>query len=132
MRNVVLKIIVFFLLVSVSGITTSETNIAGDEVKKHRKLESHLILNLFLDAVERDGLTVFEQNITRSMIKPAQVAYIYDIEKDELTISIYSKLKSPIMIPHYDEKFYVDAVSVIVGETGDIEIVKAHVLPQQE
>ena len=132
MRNVVLKIIVFFLLVSVSGITASETNIAGDEVKKHRKLESHLILNLFLDAVERDGLTVFEQNITRSMIKPAQVAYIYDIEKDELTISIYSKLKSPIMIPHYDEKFYVDAVSVIVGETGDIEIVKAHVLPQQE
>jgi len=132
MGNIVLKIVVFFLLVSVSGITSSESNIAGNEIKKHRKMESHLILNLFLDAVERDGLVVFEQKITRLMIKPSQVAYIYDIEKDELTISIYSKLKSPIMIPHYDEKFYVDAVSVIVGETGDIEIVKAHVLPQQE
>ena len=91
-----------------------------------------MILNLFLDAVERDGLIIFEQKITRSMINPAQVAYIYDIEKDELTISIYSKLKSPIMIPHYDEKFYVDAVSVVVGESGEVEIVKAHVLPLQE
>ena len=132
MGNIVLKIVVFFLLISVSGITASETSSSEDEIKEHRKLESHLILNLFLDAIERDGLVVFEQKITRSMIKPAQVAYIYDIEKDELTISIYSKLKSPIMIPHYDEKFYVDAVSVVVGETGDVEIVKAHVLPHQE
>lgn len=132
MRNIALKIIVFLLLISVSGITASETSIAGDEIKKHRKLESYLILNLFLDAVERDGLTVFEQKITRSMISPTQVAYIYDVEKDELTISIYSKLKSPILVPHYDDKFYVNAVSVVVGESGDIEIVKAHVLPQAE
>ena len=131
MRKIAFKIVIFILLISGSGITISETDLSEDEVKKYRKLESHLILNLFLDAVARDGLVVFEQKITRSMIKPIQVAYIYDVEKDEMTISIYSKLISPIMIPHYEEKFYVDGVSVIVGKSGDIEIIKAHVLPQQ-
>jgi len=131
MRNIAFKIVIFIFLISGSGISASETDLSEDEVKKNRKLESHLILNLFLDAVERDGLVVFEQKITRSMIKPIQVAYIYDVEKEEMAISIYSKLISPIMIPHYDEAFYVDGVSVIVGETGTIEIIKAHILPQQ-
>ena len=97
--------------------------------RSNKKIESHLIVNLFLDAVKREGLLVFEQKITHDMIKPVQVAWVYETENDQITISIFSKLIKPLTIPHY-EKFYIDGISVNVSEKGEVIEVKAHVLPE--
>ena len=116
--------VLFIIALSV----VSKSALAAENFTEQQKIESHLIVNLFLDAVERGELMVLEQVLSRSMLEPVKVSYVYEIESDVITINIYSRLSEPMVVPHY-EQFYVNGVSVVVDESGNIITISAHVLP---
>ena len=72
----------------------AKSALAAESFTEQQKIESHLIINLFLDAVERGELIVFEQVLSRSMLEPINISYVYNIENDDITISLYSRLLS--------------------------------------
>ena len=122
------KVFITVLFIITCG-ALSKPALSAESFTEQQKIESHLIINLFLDAVERGELMVFEQVISRSMLEPVKISYVYDIRNDDIMIRIYSRLFEPMVVPHY-EQFYVNGVSVSVDDSGDIIDVSVHVLPE--
>ncbi len=93
-------LIVFLLLAA--GFSLASVNTSSEYLKKplpqpHNNYEQ--VVKMFLLAVDRGELVVFENTITRSMLEPQQVKYVYTLDNNEPIISIYSLLRQPIKIP---------------------------------
>lgn len=97
-----------------------------NDIYYQNQMTSQMLIDLFFQQIDKGELVIFENTITREMIEPTQIAYIYTFKNDELTISIYSKLKKSLRIPHFED-FYVDGISINVDELGNIKEIKSHV-----
>lgn len=84
------------------------------------------VVKVFLEAVDRGELIVFEQVIDRSMIIPLQVEYTYHLDNATPQLSIFSELKQPIPIPDADG-CEVRAISAILDDAGNIVEAVVHV-----
>lgn len=87
-------------------------------------------VKIFLKAVGRSELALFDHVIDRSQIKPERVEYVYGIGGSLPTVTIYSALKEPIDIPGNPE-VEIRAVSSVLGQSGSIVETTAHAFARQ-
>jgi len=88
--------------------------------------EPRHILGAYLAAVDRGELQVFDQTLDQSMIVPARVEYVYDLEAATTVIKVFSRLKKPFPVPNRKE-CEVRGVSAVLSADGHIVETAAHV-----
>jgi len=86
----------------------------------------HAVVALFLEAVDRGELQVFEQTLDRTMIVPRRVEYVYDLDTYRPAVKVYADLRRPVAIPGVSD-CEVRAVLVTLDAGGAIVDVEVHV-----
>lgn len=111
------------LCVSVPVVKAEEA-----EIFEQQKLTSHLLINLFLEKLDRDKLIIFKQVINRPDLQAHQVSYVHNIIDDSLLVRLCFKLQKVILVPEFEE-FYVDGITVETDKDGNIIQIKTQVSP---
>ena len=88
--------------------------------------EPHEVVDIFLKAVSRGELIVFDRKLDKSMITPVRVEHVYDINSAVSSVIVYSELKQPMPVP-IEENCSVRGVSATLDAGGHIIEVKAHI-----
>lgn len=57
------------------------------------------LVDAFLKAVDRGELTIYGRSLTREMINPTQVEYVYDLLSRKTSLRIHATLKEPLKLP---------------------------------
>lgn len=57
------------------------------------------LVDAFLKAVDRGELTIYGRSLTREMINPTQVEYLYDLLSRKTSLRIHATLKEPLKLP---------------------------------
>lgn len=84
------------------------------------------IISIFYSAIERNELRAFDQVLSKDMIVPVNVQYIYDLGSPVPQISIYSKLKKAIPIPA-DPSCSAGGITAVLDHEGQIISTSVHV-----
>ena len=110
------------VLLFAAGMTFASVKSSSDFVIKpvpqpENKFDE--VVEIFLVAVDRGELIVFDNIISRNILDPVQVKYIYSFNDDEPSISIYSLLKQPLNIPGVDD-CTAGAIEVLLDIDGTI------------
>jgi len=116
------RLISIAALLVAAGMTIASVNISSDyEIKPVPQPENKFdeVVDIFLVAVDRGELIVFDNTISRDILDPVQVKYIYSFNDDEPSISIYSLLKYPLKIPGVDD-CTAGAIEVLLDIDGTI------------
>lgn len=98
---------------------------------EQQKLMSHLLINSFLDKVDRDGLKVFGHELNREDLHSHHVSYVHKTANDTLQVELCFTLAKRIIVPEFDS-FYVDSITVEVDRLGNIIEILTHVSPVEE
>ena len=88
------------------------------------------VVDLFLDAVSRGELIVFDRRLNKSMVNPVRVEYVYELESAIPRVKIFSELKQPMPVPGQDG-YKLRGVSVILDSEGRIIETHMHIWPAQ-
>ena len=88
--------------------------------------EPHEVVDIYLKAVSRGELIVFDQKLDESMITPVRLEHVYDINSAISSVIVYSELKQPIPVP-IQENCSVRGVSATLDADGHIIEVKVHI-----
>lgn len=88
-------------------------------------------VQIFLKAVDRDELTIFNEVIGRSMITPVRVEFVYEIGRTVPVVTVHSRLKKPLDIPG-NTAVEVRAVTAVLDGDGSIVETKAHAYPRED
>ncbi|HYA37751.1 MAG TPA: hypothetical protein VEI74_05715 [Candidatus Methylomirabilis sp.] len=67
------------------------------------QINPRLVVDVFLEAVDRGELIVFKKRISRSMLEPERVEYIYALDDHAPTVKVFSALKKPFPFPDMPE-----------------------------
>ena len=100
------------------------------DFQDQQKINSHLIVNFFLDNVDQGKIDIFGHVLKRSDIEQKHVAYIHSLVDDSVEVSIHLKMTIKIPVPNF-EQYYVNAISVDIDEHGKINKIRTHVLPRE-
>jgi hypothetical protein len=57
------------------------------------------LVDTFLKAVDRGELRICGQTLTREMLNPTQVEYVYDLLTRKTELRIHATLNEPLMLP---------------------------------
>lgn len=88
------------------------------------------IVARYMAAVDRGELTVFGRTLDRSMIEPASVEYVFDLETGVSRIRIFSKIQTPIYLPGIEGcKLY--GISAVISFDGRILETEVHLHPME-
>jgi hypothetical protein len=88
--------------------------------------EPRHIVRLYLIAVDRGELHIFTHHISKAMISPARVEYIYKLDDPVPTIRVFSVLIEPLSVLHCDE-CRVHGVSAVLTPDGRLTNIEAHI-----
>ena len=88
--------------------------------------EPQAVVELYLKAVARGELVVFDKMLTGSLLVPVSVEYVYDLDNAIPEIKVYSKLKQPMPVPG-QRGCELRAVSAIIDAAGHIVETEAHI-----
>ena len=91
--------------------------------------EPKKIVEIYLEAVKRGELKIFDRVLDESMLIPSKVEYVYELDSTRKTIRVYSKLKQPMPLPGRQD-CKVRAVSSTLDGDGHIVDTEAHVWPE--
>ena len=83
------------------------------------------VFNIFLDAVDRGQLILFEQSLSRDKVMPIRVEYVYTAEVPYPIVKVYSELKNPMPLPSMPDAKIV-GVSSVMDSYGNIIETTAH------
>lgn len=104
-------------------------NVAADEnrdIYEQQKLTSHLLINLFMEQIEEDGLTIFGNALGKSDLHSHHVAYIHNTANDTLQVQLCFTLAKQILVPDFDS-FFVEKITVEMDKNGNIIEILTHV-----
>ncbi len=59
------------------------------------------LVDAFLKAVDRGELTLHGQTLSREMLNPTQVEYVYDLLSRKTRLRIHATLKQPLTLPEH-------------------------------
>ena len=112
----------------------SSAAISGDKVESapsydihyQNRLTAQLLMDLFFQTIDRGELNIFDKIVSRDMITPTQLAYVYQLNGDEAIISIFCHVNSRISVPDHPH-LYIDGISIHLDQQGNILNVKSHV-----
>jgi hypothetical protein len=91
--------------------------------------EPHEIVEIYFLAVGRGELVVFGRKLSKSMLIPISVEYVYDLRSAMPRVKVYSKLKQPMPVPG-QESCKLRGVSAILDGEGRIIETEAHIWPE--
>ena len=102
MKARLLSVAVFFLVMgsATASISTSSDYLLQPVPQPQNKFEE--VVSIFFKAVDRGELVVFDNIISRNILDPVQVKYVYSFNNAEPSISVYSLLKVPLKVPGMD------------------------------
>lgn len=83
------------------------------------------VFKIFLLAVDRGQLKLFDKTLSREMVKPIRVEYIYTVETPHPQVKVYSELKKPMSIPSIPDANII-GVSGVMDASGNIIETTAH------
>jgi hypothetical protein len=89
----------------------------------------HEVVEIFLRAVGRGELVVFDRKLNESMLIPVSVEYVYELTSATPRVKVYSKLKQPMPVPG-QESCKLRGVSAILDAEGRIIETEAHIWPE--
>ena len=92
--------------------------------------EPHEVIEIYLKAVSRGELMVFGQQLTKSMLTPIRVEYVYELTNAIPRIKVYSELKTPLPVPAQAD-CKIRGVSAILNADGRIVETQAHIWTEQ-
>ena len=126
-----MKIIYFTLLTFVMVITYGNFSFAHvlerpSGTVKSEFHEPHEVIEIYLKAVSRGELIVFGQKLTKSMLTPVRVEYVYELTNAIPRIKVYSDLKPPLPVPA-QVGCKIRGVSAILDADGSIIETQAHI-----
>lgn len=84
------------------------------------------VVDRFLKAVDRGELTLFIYTLNRAILIPRRVEYVYDLDKQTPTVSVYCDLKEGVPVPG-QPGMEVRAVTSELDYSGQIVETRAHV-----
>ena len=125
-KYAVLVVLVFGMVTTGSNDSFAHVSKQQPGIVKHKFYEPHEVIDIFLKAVSRGELIVFEKRLDKSMITPVRVEYAYELNRAISSIIVYSELKQPMAVPNQKD-CSVRAVSATLDTEGQIIEVKAHI-----
>lgn len=87
-----------------------------------------MLINLFLEKIDKDKLIIFKQVINRPDLQAHQVSCVHNIIDDSLLVRLCFKLQKVILVPKFEE-FYVEGITVETDKDGNIIQIKTQVSP---
>ena len=119
-------------LISLAVLVTSTNPALGHVTKPHHIpgkpefTDPREVVRIFLKAVDRGELMVFDQKLDRSRIIPVRVEYVYELDSLTSRMKVYSELKHPSPVPDHPD-CRLRGVSAILDNYGHIIETVAHV-----
>lgn len=113
--NVAIKCI---SLAKVEGPTSSRAKTKKVEIP-YPQVDSEQVVRIFMQAVERGELKLFDTTVAFSALKPQHVEYTYKIGEKEPTVKVYSLLTKPMPLPDMPD-ILIEGVTVILDKDGQI------------
>lgn len=123
-RLIYIAVLLFTSSISNASVNTSPEFVIKSVPQPQNKFEE--VVEVFLIAVDRGELIVFDKTIARSMLDPVQVKYVYTFNDTDPSISVYSLLKQPLKIPGVDD-CSAGGIEVILDVDGTIIDSSVHI-----
>ena len=83
------------------------------------------VFNVFLRAVDDGQLKLFDKTLSRDMVMPLRVEYVYTAELPYPIVKVYSELKKPMPLPTMPDANII-GVSGVMDFSGNIIETTAH------
>jgi hypothetical protein len=77
----------------------------GTDIISYPEINVNQVVAVFLGSVDRGELSVFDKPITRSMLKPVRVEYVYSLDQHLPTVGVFSEITVPISFPDMPDVF---------------------------
>lgn len=126
-----LSVLTFMFVLFSAGAPINMAKAESIDIYEQQKLTSHLLIDLFLDQIAKDGLTVFDHVLNKSDLHSHHVAYIHNTASDTLKVQLCFTLAKRITVPDFDS-FFVDRITVEMDKDGNIVEVLTHVSPVEQ
>lgn len=126
MKTVFIGLILSMIGSAMSGQAFAHVTGMSPHPVDHEFDEPHEIVRIYLKAVKRGELVVFEQTLDVSMLIPVRVEYVYELTNTVPRVKIYSELKPSIPVPGQTD-CQVHGVSAVLDDAGNIVEVEIHV-----
>ncbi len=89
------------------------------------RINPRQVVDVFLKAVDGGELTVFEKRISRSMLEPQRVEYIYTLDNHMPTVRVFSTLRKPMPFPDIPEML-AEGITGVLDWNGHISEIAVH------
>ena len=106
-------------------IQTDKTEYTSQTVVPFPKINVSEIFSIFFHAVDLGQLRLFDTILTRDMLIPLKVQYIYTLDDPYPKVNIFSELRDPIPLPAMPDA-YIMGVSGVMDVNGNIVESIAH------
>ena len=83
------------------------------------------IVNIFLSAVETNGLEALDVKIEKEYLQPYQIVIVYEIGYVAPVIKVISKIDPPLPVPHIDH-LYITKIAATMNLDGEIIDIIVH------
>ena len=83
------------------------------------KINVNQVFEIFLRAVDLGQMQLFEQTLSREMLRPLQVEYSYTQDDPYPSVKVFSLLDEPIALPGMPD-VYIRGVSGVMDIDGNI------------
>ena len=123
-RLIYIAVLLFTSSICNASVNTSPEFVINSVPQPQNKFEE--VVEVFLIAVDRGELIVFDKTISRSMLDPVQVKYVYTFNDNDPSISVFSLLKQPLKIPGVDD-CSAGGIEVILDVDGTIIDSSVHI-----
>lgn len=96
-----------------------DPKITGNSVVPYPDIDPGQVIKVYLEAVGRGELMIFEKPITRPMLKPERVEYVYTLDSRLPRVSVFSTLTVSLPFPDMPE-LLVEGVTGFLDWKGRI------------
>jgi hypothetical protein len=101
------------------NIHDEQQELSSETVLPYPKINVREVFDIFLRAVDLGQMQLFDKTLTRDMLQPLKVEYIYTLEDLYPTVNVYSELLKPISLPAVPD-VYIIGVTGIMDVSGNI------------
>lgn len=110
--------------VSATNLVKLEVNESSPEKESqaalpYPQIDINRVFEIFLRAVDLGQMRLFDQTLSREMLRPLQVEYIYTPEDPYPLVKVFSSLVEPLPLPNMPD-VYVRGVSGVMDINGNI------------
>ena len=126
MKKIIIQLtLLILLLASITYIAAHVTESPTEQKTYHYK-NPFEIVSMFYKAVDNNELRAFDKILSREMITPVRVEYLYELGSPTPQINVYSTIKDPIAIPE-QPNCKACAITATIDTEGHILKTSVHV-----